>query len=64
MAPQERKHPRRSESARATELPPVAARDLGGELAERIDELLDDIDRVLEENAEEFVRDYVQKGGQ
>jgi ubiquitin-like protein Pup len=28
------------------------------------DELLDDIDAVLEENAEQFVRSYVQKGGQ
>jgi len=25
--------------------------------------LLDEIDEVLEENAEEFVRNYVQKGG-
>ncbi|MEX0659170.1 MAG: ubiquitin-like protein Pup [Egibacteraceae bacterium] len=29
-----------------------------------VDELLDDIDEVLEENAEEFVKNYVQKGGQ
>ena len=33
-------------------------------LKEDIDELLDEIDSVLEENAEEFVRSYVQKGGQ
>jgi prokaryotic ubiquitin-like protein Pup len=33
-------------------------------LKEDIDELLDEIDTVLEENAEEFVRSYVQKGGQ
>jgi len=26
--------------------------------------LLDEIDEVLEENAEDFVRNYVQKGGQ
>jgi ubiquitin-like protein Pup len=25
---------------------------------------LDEIDEVLEDNAEEFVRNYVQKGGQ
>ena len=30
----------------------------------KIDELLDEIDSVLEENAEEFVKNYVQKGGQ
>ena len=36
----------------------------GQELKEDIDDLLDEIDSVLEENAEEFVRNYVQKGGQ
>lgn len=29
-----------------------------------LDALLDEIDDVLEVNAEEFVRSYVQKGGQ
>ena len=29
-----------------------------------VDDLLDEIDGVLEENAEEFVKNYVQKGGQ
>ncbi|MEY4656731.1 MAG: hypothetical protein RL073_958 [Actinomycetota bacterium] len=29
-----------------------------------LDSILDQIDEVLEENAEEFVRSYVQKGGQ
>lgn len=28
------------------------------------DDLLDEIDGVLEENAEEFVKSYVQKGGE
>lgn len=35
--------------------------------AERVDELdslLDEIDTVLETNAEEFVKGFVQKGGQ
>jgi prokaryotic ubiquitin-like protein Pup len=32
--------------------------------AEETDELLDEIDSVLEVNAEEFVRSYVQKGGE
>jgi ubiquitin-like protein Pup len=30
----------------------------------KLDELLDEIDQVLEENSEEFVRNYVQKGGE
>ena len=29
-----------------------------------MDDILDEIDEVLEENAEEFVKSYVQKGGQ
>jgi ubiquitin-like protein Pup len=33
-------------------------------LAEEMDELLDEIDEVLETNAEEFVKSYVQKGGE
>jgi ubiquitin-like protein Pup len=36
----------------------------GQEVAEKIDDLLDEIDTVLEENAEEFVKNYVQKGGE
>jgi ubiquitin-like protein Pup len=33
-------------------------------LGEDVDAILDEIDDVLEENAEDFVRAYVQKGGQ
>jgi ubiquitin-like protein Pup len=33
-------------------------------LLDDVDGLLDEIDQVLEVNAEEFVRGYVQKGGQ
>jgi ubiquitin-like protein Pup len=29
-----------------------------------LDDLLEEIDEVLEQNAEEFVNSYVQKGGQ
>jgi prokaryotic ubiquitin-like protein Pup len=32
--------------------------------ADEVDDLLDEIDAVLEANAEEFVRSYVQKGGE
>lgn len=41
-----------------------ASQNRGEEVTERIDDLLDEIDTVLEENAEEFVKNYVQKGGQ
>ena len=33
-------------------------------LDDDVDAILDDIDEVLESNAEEFVRGFVQKGGQ
>jgi ubiquitin-like protein Pup len=29
-----------------------------------MDKLVDEIDDVLEENAEEFIKNYVQKGGE
>ena len=34
------------------------------EMSEDVDAILDEIDDVLEENAEGFVRSYVQKGGE
>ena len=42
--------------------PEVAERH--AEINEDVDDLLDEIDSVLEDNAEEFVRNYVQKGGE
>ncbi|HEV7526035.1 MAG TPA: ubiquitin-like protein Pup [Acidimicrobiia bacterium] len=42
----------------------AASSERGEKLKEDIDDLLDEIDSVLEDNAEEFVRSYVQKGGE
>jgi ubiquitin-like protein Pup len=36
----------------------------GEKLKADLDDLLDEIDDVLETNAEDFVKSYVQKGGQ
>jgi ubiquitin-like protein Pup len=36
----------------------------GEKIKSELDDLLDEIDDVLEENAEEFVKSYVQKGGE
>ena len=41
-----------------------ATSEKGEELKAELDDLLDEIDGVLETNAEEFVKSYVQKGGQ
>ena len=45
--------------AEAVEPAPVEKADL-----QATDELLDEIDALLEENAEEFVKAYVQQGGE
>ena len=42
----------------------VASRGNTKNLTADLDSLLDEIDEVLESNAEEFVKSYVQKGGQ
>ena len=44
------------------EVPATSA--TGEKLKAELDALLDEIDEVLEDNAEEFVRNYVQKGGE
>jgi ubiquitin-like protein Pup len=63
MRVQERRrhhHRSGSEDASGRTAPGQVAEDLKHDL----DEVLDEIDAVLEENAEEFVAAYVQKGGQ
>ena len=42
----------------------AAGQERREKLGEDVDSILDEIDDVLEENAEDFVRAYVQKGGQ
>ncbi|AUS80663.1 ubiquitin-like protein Pup [Actinoalloteichus sp. AHMU CJ021] len=42
----------------------TAGQERREQLGEDVDTILDEIDDVLEENAEDFVRAYVQKGGQ
>lgn len=48
-----------------TETQETEAKDLKNqELTDDVDAMLDEIDDVLEENAEEFVKGYIQKGGE
>ena len=44
------------------ETPPPS--ESGEKIKAELDDLLDEIDEVLETNAEDFVKSYVQKGGQ
>ena len=56
----------RTEEEELEETPPPAADPEAAASAqtEGVDDLLDEIDGVLENNAEEFVRGFIQKGGQ
>ena len=40
------------------------ASEQGEKIKAELDDLLDEIDEVLETNAEDFVKSYIQKGGQ
>ncbi|WDF31827.1 ubiquitin-like protein Pup [Arthrobacter agilis] len=67
MASQDRISTGGSSSESEEELPePAPAAPAAQESAQTqgVDDLLDEIDGVLESNAEEFVRGFVQKGGQ
>jgi ubiquitin-like protein Pup len=44
--------------------PADSATERKEKLDDDVDAILDDIDEVLESNAEEFVRGFVQKGGE
>jgi ubiquitin-like protein Pup len=53
-----------AELADTTTTTAPASTERGEKIKAELDDLLDEIDEVLEDNAEEFVRNYVQKGGQ
>ena len=63
---QEQKQPRKS-SQDETVTEEVVETDVAERkemIDEDVDAILDEIDEVLETNAEDFVKSYVQKGGQ
>ncbi|MDE3243994.1 MAG: ubiquitin-like protein Pup [Nitrospirota bacterium] len=65
MERQEKKaESKRDQQVRDEAKPNPKVLEAGKKLKEDIDKLVDEIDDVLEENAEEFVKNYVQKGGE
>jgi len=63
MAGQEQKSPNRREDE-PDDAPAVPTAPVTQNRDEDVDAILDEIDEVLESNAEEFVKGFVQKGGQ
>jgi ubiquitin-like protein Pup len=59
---QKPKSPSKRTEEEVEETAPVT--ETGDKLKAELDDLLDEIDEVLETNAEDFVKSYVQKGGQ
>ena len=65
MEKQERKQESRKDThSKEDTKPNPKVVETGKKLKEDIDKLVDEIDDVLEKNAEEFVKNYVQKGGE
>jgi prokaryotic ubiquitin-like protein Pup len=67
MAEQKKKETRPTKPADGGEESGAGSAELtkkGKKLKEDLDNLLDEIDEILEENAEEFVKSYVQRGGE
>ena len=61
MSGQEQQRPQRREDEPEETPPPAPAAQVD---TSEVDDLLDEIDDVLEQNSESFVRGFVQKGGQ
>ena len=61
---QERRQAEKRAAEERADAEQAEATQKGEKLKEEMDDILDEIDSVLEENAEEFIKSYVQKGGQ
>ena len=57
------KKPAPRESEQVAESAPAGS-ESGEKLKAELDDLLDEIDDVLETNAEDFVKSFIQKGGE
>jgi prokaryotic ubiquitin-like protein Pup len=66
MADQERKTTKRTtpKEDETPAAPKATVVEKGEQLRKTIDDVLEEIDAVLEKNADEFVKSYVQRGGE
>ena len=64
MAEREQKRKAAASKTEAVVEETPAKSESGEKIKAELDDLLDEIDDVLETNAEDFVKSYVQKGGQ
>ena len=60
---QKKSTPERTRTEEHVEDAPASSAQ-GDKLKAELDDLLDEIDGVLETNAEDFVKSYIQKGGE
>ena len=63
---QEHKQPKKGsqDDTQVEETPEADVAERKEQLDEDIDAILDEIDEVLESNAEDFVKSFIQKGGE
>lgn len=64
MPEQKQKTKATSEKETSAEVKPKDLKAKGEEIKEELTDLSDAIDDILQENAEEFVQAYVQRGGE
>ena len=64
MAERTRKQKTSVDRSKSDEVVETKVSANGEKLKADLDDLLEEIDEVLETNAEDFVKSYVQKGGQ
>ena len=64
MAERVQRHKTGNDRSSPTPQESPATSEQGEKINAELDDLLDEIDEVLESNAEDFVKSYIQKGGE
>ena len=64
MGKQIQKEKQASQEEKPAEVKPTDLKPKGEEIKAAADDLIDQIDDILQDNAEQFIQAYVQRGGQ